>query len=120
MATKKQFSDIAPELLDAKYFQLNIPQEIVNLVVNLAHSHRSKTGDSNQKKVLKSLREQSGLEVVAPEVVKLAAALAILCEKLADGIQKKITRNYLQYRISIAAFHYGRYGCASTVRACSK
>jgi hypothetical protein len=55
------------------------------------------------------LTDHVGRGMVAPEAIKLAATLALLCQKLADG-KKKTIHAYLDYRISVASFYSERCG----------
>ncbi len=103
---KKTFKDLVPEMAEAKHVQFQINPELLSLVIALARNRQLASG-ANRKAVSTAMRNYLGEGMVAPEVIKLAATLALFCQTLADGKNKKTMHAYLTYRISVAAFYTG-------------
>lgn len=110
MKHTKKFREIAPEMAEAKHVQFNIHPELLDLIIALARNRGLVTSGANQKAVSTNMRNHLGEGMVAPEVIKLAATLALLCQTLADGKSKKAIHEYLNYRISVAGFFTGATG----------
>jgi len=109
MKPRKKFIEITPEMAEPKHEQRAIPPELIELVVKLALRGRESAG-TDQKTVYSYLSNYIGLEFIRKPIIELAASLALLCRKLADGTNKSTAYAYLNYWIWYRSYtgFYGR------------
>jgi len=111
MKHKMKFVEMVPDLAEGEYQQRNIPPELCDFTVKLA-LNRKLTMGATQKIVYNNLLTYIGPDFLQPEVIRIAASLAIMCRQMADGRNKKTVSNYLNYRILVASYiadYYGGY-----------
>jgi hypothetical protein len=108
-----KFAEVAPQIANISTAPNPIiTAEVTDLIVKLAMNlnRQPRLDQASEKQLRYELDLYLGGGVLCRQAIKLAVALARMCQNVKDGKNKKQICAYLHRRINFAFFYTGCYG----------